>query len=348
MITKKQKLTVLYFISRALFLGVGFSLLFDKSGKDAWISIILGTIMGLFIVVPISKVLKYKKDKTLYEILKDMKLLGFIIKIIFMLFLIFLLYECIVIIQTLIISFFLINTHPIVVGVSGAVLAILTIKEDDSTLFKVAETLIVISIFTLLITFSILLSYSEFDAFLPVLTTPIKNIFIGALYYTAFSTGPLLLTLDFKDDGKHFISCYLSSSLALLFICIVIIGVLGPELIKIYRFPEYMVLKRIKLLDFIEKVENIISIIWILDAFMILATTTKTLKNLFPKKCGKICSSLILIIVTITTGLYFGSNYVLDLEIYYYVPIILGSALFLILIPIFIFSLFKYKKRIKS
>lgn len=348
MITKKQKLSVMYFLSRALFLGVGFSLIFDKVGKDAWISVILGTLLGLIVVYPISKILKYKKDKSLSEVLKEMKFIGLFIRIIFIAFLIFLLYECIVIMQTLTTSFFLINTPPIIVGISGAFLAILTIKENDTTLFKVGESLVVIAIITVLIIFSILLSYSELEAFLPVFTVSYKDIIKGALYYAAFSTGPLLLTLDFKDDGKNIISCYLVSSLALLFICFLIIGVLGPELIKIYRFPEYMVLKRIKLLDFIEKIENIISIIWILDAFMILATTTQTLKNLLPKKGGKILSSIILIIVTIVTGIYFGGNYVLDLKIYYYVPIILGIAIALILIPIFIFSLFKYKKRIKS
>lgn len=345
MITKKQKLSVMYFLSRAIFLGIGYSLLFEKVGKDAWISVILGTLIGIGIVYIISKILKYKKNKNLKDLLKEMKWLGIIIKILYFAFLIFLLYECVLIMQTMTTSFFLINSPPLFIGLSGAFLVILTIKENDTTLFKVAESLIAIAVITVIITFLVLLPYGEIEAFLPVLTTSPKMILIGAIYYATISTGPLILTLDFKDDGKKLMKMYLFTSLIIFIICITIIAVLGPELIQIYRFPEYMVLKRIKIMDFIEKIENVISIIWILDAFMILATTTHTLKNLLPKKGGKIISSIILFAITIITGVVFGGNYVLVLETYYLVPIILGIALIVLLIPIFIFTLIKYRKK---
>jgi len=345
MITKKQKFSVVYFLSRAVFLGIGYSLMFDIAGKDAWISIILGTLLGLLIVYPISKILKYKKDKSLKELLNEMKPLGAIIKFIYFLFLIFLLYECIVIMQTMTTSFFLVNSPSLFIGLSGAVLAILTIKENDTTLFKVAETLIIIGIFTALITFLLLIPYGEIDAFLPIMTTNTKDIIIAALYFTTISTGPLLLSLDFKDDGKTIIKSYLFSALMLLIICILITSVLGPVLIKIYRFPEYMVLKRIKFMKFIEKIENIISIIWILDAFMILASTTQTLKNLLPKKNAKLISSIILIIITFITGIVFGGNYTLILVTYHLVPILLGIFIILILLPIYIYYLKNKKKK---
>ena len=345
MITKKQKLSVMYFLSRAVFLGVGYSLIFDKAGKDAWISVILGTLLGLLMIYPISKILKYKKEKSLKELFKEMKLLGIFIKIFYFAFLIFLLYECIVIMQTMTTSFFLINSPPLFVGLSGAFLVIMTIKENDTTLFKVAESLITIAVVTVLITVLLLIPYGETEAFLPLLTTTPKMIFIGAIYFATMSTAPLLLTLDFKDDGNDLIKMYLFTSAILLIICVLITLVLGPELISIYRFPEYMVLKRIKFMDFVEKIENIISIIWILDAFMILATTTQTLKNLLPKKGGKIISSIILLIITIITGVVFGGNYILILETYHSVPIVLGIALIVILAPIFIYVLLKNRKK---
>lgn len=348
MITKKQKLSVMYFLSRAIFLGVGYSLLFDKVGKDAWISVILGTIIGSGIVYLISKILKYKKDKNLKELFKEMKWLGTILKIIYFAFLIFLLYECVLIMQTMTTSFFLINSPPLFVGLTGAFLVILTIKENDTTLFKVAESLIAIAVVTVIITFLVLMPYGEIEAFLPVLTSSPKMLLIGSIYYATISTGPLLLTLDFKDDGKKLIKMYLFTSLIIFIICITIIAVLGPELIQIYRFPEYMVLKRIKIMDFIEKIENIISIIWILDAFMILATTSHTLKNLLPKKGGKLISSGILLLVTLITGIVFGGNYILVLETYYMVPIILTISILIILIPIFIYVLYKQRKKESS
>jgi len=345
MITKKQKLSVMYFLSRAIFLGVGYSLMFSKVGKDAWISVILGTIIGTIIVFLISYILKYKKDKSLKELFKEMKFLGFIIKIIYFAFIFFLLYECILIMQTMTTSFFLVNSPPLFIGLTGAFLVIMTIKENDTTLFKVAESLITIAVITVFITMLVLIPYGEIEAFLPVFTANTKDIFIGAIYYAAISTTPLLLSLDFKDDGKGLIKMYLFTSLILFIICTVIILVLGPELISIYRFPEYMVLKRIKFMNFVEKIENIISIIWILDAYMILATTTQTLKNLLPKKGGKITSIIILLIITFITGIVFGGNYILVLETYQLVPIILSVALISILMPVFLYVLFKQRKK---
>jgi len=345
MITKKQKLSITYFLSRAVFLGVGYSLIFEKASKDAWLSVILGTLFGVIIVLAISKILNLKKEKTLKEVINDMKWFRIMIKTIYFLFLIFLLYECIVIMQTMTTSFFLVNSPPLFIGLSGAFLVIMTIKENDTTIFKVAEILVIIAIATTLITCFTLIPYGEIDAFLPAVTTKPSLIFIGALYYLAISTGPMILALDFKDDGKGLVKTYLFSSAILLLLCIVIIAVLGPVLITIYRFPEYMVLKRIKIMNFIEKVENIISIIWILDAFMILVTTTHNLKNLLPKKGGKIISSGILLVLTIITGIVFGGNYILVLETYHLVPIVLGISLITILTPILIFSIFKYKKK---
>ncbi len=345
MITKKQKLSITYFLSRAVFLGVGYSLIFAKSGKDAWLSVILGTLIGIVIVYTIGKILKYKKEKSLKELFQDMKWFGIIIKIFYFLFILFLMYECIVIMQTMTTSFFLVNSPPLFIGLSGAFLVYMTIKENDTTLFKVAEILAIVVIITSAIAFLTLIPYGEIEAFLPVLTASPKDIIVGAIYFASISTGPMLLTLDFNDDGKGLIKTYLFSAIFLLIICAVIISVLGPELISIYRFPEYMVLKRIKIMNFIEKVENIISIIWVMDAFMILATTTQTLKNLLPKKGGKTISIIILLILTVITGIVFGGNYILVLETYHLVPIILGIAILVILIPIFLFIIWKYKKK---
>lgn len=345
MITKKQRLSIIYFLSRAVFLGVGYSLMFASAGKDAWLSIIIGTLIGLLIVLAIKYVMKHKKDKSLKELFKNMKFFGFILKIFYFLFLIFLMYECILIMQTMTTSFFLVNSPPLFVGATGAFLVIMTIKENNTTIFKVAEILAIIAVITTLITCLTLIPYGEIEAFLPTLTASPKAIIIASLYYTAISTGPMLLALDFQDDGKHLVKTYLISSAILLLLGLVIIAVLGPVLIQIYRFPEYMVLKRIKIMDFIEKVENIISIIWVLDAFMILVTTTHNLKHLLPEKGSKITSSIILIILTIITGIVFGGNYILVLETYHLVPLILGIFIILILLPLVIYTILKHKKR---
>ena len=47
----KNKLT--YFIARSSMFGIGFFLIFQNAGKDAWISILLGTLLGIIILYSI-------------------------------------------------------------------------------------------------------------------------------------------------------------------------------------------------------------------------------------------------------------------------------------------------------
>ena len=44
----KNKLT--YFIARSSMFGIGFFLVFKNASKDAWISLILGTFLGIIVL----------------------------------------------------------------------------------------------------------------------------------------------------------------------------------------------------------------------------------------------------------------------------------------------------------
>ena len=47
MLTKNQNRSVSFFLTRALFLGGGMSNIFALCGKDAWISALLGVLLGI-------------------------------------------------------------------------------------------------------------------------------------------------------------------------------------------------------------------------------------------------------------------------------------------------------------
>ena len=64
---------------------------------------------------------------------------------------------------------------------------------------------------------------------------------------------------------------YIISIMLMLIIIVIIIGNLGIYLASYYQYPEYMVLKRIKLFSFLNRLENIFIISWI---FMIFSTLT--------------------------------------------------------------------------
>ena len=68
----KNKLT--YFVARDSMFGIGFFLIFQNSGKEAWISAILGTILGVIILYLYSLIKKNLNNRTLYDTLKTSKL----------------------------------------------------------------------------------------------------------------------------------------------------------------------------------------------------------------------------------------------------------------------------------
>ncbi len=137
---------------------------------------------------------------------------------------------------------------------------------------------------------------------------------------------------------------FIFSTITVILMCIYIIGVLGPNLIEIYRYPEYMVLKKIKIFNFIEKVENIISIAWLFDLFMALGISGENIKECLPKKHRNITFFLILIILyfgAILSGIYYHE----ELMLYHILPIVLGIFEFIML---FLLMLIPKKKNYET
>ena len=76
----KNKLT--YFISRSSMFGIGFFLLFQRSGKDAWIAVILGSLLAIFVMYVYKYIKEYFQDKNIRDTLNKTKI-GQFYKIIF-------------------------------------------------------------------------------------------------------------------------------------------------------------------------------------------------------------------------------------------------------------------------
>ena len=83
---KKNSNLLIYFLSRSLFLGGGISTLFLYCSKDAYIAIILGTLLGIGIIYIISRI-KISKPFNIY--LQEKSVINILIKFIFICYIIF-------------------------------------------------------------------------------------------------------------------------------------------------------------------------------------------------------------------------------------------------------------------
>lgn len=342
MTSKLENFSVHYFLTRALFLGIGFSVIIGISKQDSILSFIVGTLLGLVLIFFINKIQKYKGEKTLNEVLKEMKALGFFIRIIFLFYAFALLCEGLTFIQLFASSFFLIRTPIWFISLPLALLLIRIAKNGSTTTFRVATCLFPISIALTILSLLALCGYASIENIAPLFVTPPIEFLKSVFYYTTLSVTPSVLMLITNKSNST--GSYLLGSFTLISKMFLIIAIVGPILAGIYRFPEYIILKEIKILDFIEKIENIVALSWIFDVFVYLSMSSLMLKELIPKKGKHLLHALLILISFFISFSVIGKYYTNELHIYYTFPIFL-AIIFLVTIPIlFIYLRHDYKK----
>ncbi len=220
-------------------------------------------------------------------------------------------------------------------------------KKGWQTIGRVGELFMPISLCLFLLTAVILIFYGKLDHFLPVITHDKIDFITCTLYYAFYSSSPFLLFLNAPVKESKFTSKYLFASFTVTIMGIIIIAVLGSNLIQIYRFPEYMVLKKIQIFSFLEKIENVISMASIVDLFMILATCSNNIKDILPKKKRNIVFPIILLLHYIIVILI-GNMYYVGLTLYHILPIVLGIFEILLLLILYIYHLIVKKKPTNS
>lgn len=327
--TKTKTAALSYFLGRTFFLGFGFSVLFKLLNKDTWIVAILGSVLGFLLLIFFDY---WKKNHPINTMLK---------KGLFFLYNFFIFSQILFIFETFCSSFYLIKS-PIFYIILPIPFVIYKItKNGFSTITKVAEVLLPISLFVYILVIFGLLKDMNLNYFQPILTSESKNILIGTIYFAIYSTAPFFLLWNVNTD-KKLAKSYLLSMVSVFFVSIFIAGILGPNLSQIYRFPEYMTMKKIKLFNFIEKVENIVSITWLFSLFITLSVTGWNMKELLPQKKNNLIYIGVLILLCFIS-IYTGTHYQKELLIYHTLPIILGV---MILLLVFV-SIFQNKKKSK-
>ena len=292
------------FIGISFYLGFGYSLLLSITNTDALISLILGSTVGFGIIWG----LEYLKEKWV-----DNNVLNRILITIFSLFL----YSQIVFIfQTFASSFFLLKTPIWFLGLPIPFLIYKISKQGVKTIGLLAESLVPIALFLILLTYFGLLKNIKLDYLTPIFKTNTIDIFKGSLLVAMYSSAPYFLLLNIPLDKNKLKVKFLVCQILLTITCFFIITTLGPNLISIYRYPEYMLLKEINIFNFMEKVENIISIAWLFSLFILLSLCGYNLKeNLqFKNKDYLFIISLILLYLF---SLLESTHYIEELKVYY-------------------------------
>lgn len=330
----KEKPFIIYFLTQSLFLGFGISILFNISGKDCYIGAVVGLCLGFIILYLYSKFLELKKKRNIKEILKQNKILGTFVYILLFISSYILLVYALVIYKVFVASFMLIKTPEMIILIPIILFGTYGAFKGLKVISRVTESLIPIVIIIAIVTYLGIAGLFEGSNFLPILTTTPSKFLRTVITFAGISTFPNILTVHYHEKPKYMLTTYVISCLLLIATIIYINGILGEELVHIYRFPEYMVLKQLKLFKFIEKVENILSIAWIFNVFILLMTSIHSIKELLPNKKPKIITGIILVLTTYMIDKVFASNYVNELRIYKILPYLSIIIPIIIIVPL--------------
>ncbi|MDD4036339.1 MAG: GerAB/ArcD/ProY family transporter [Bacilli bacterium] len=348
---------LLFYVARASFFGIGLNEIEKIAHQDAWLSILIGAVIGLiplFIYIYISK--RYPNQNIL-EIITTLfgKIIGSVINFILLIIILYMsatIFICLILfIQTNLI----IRTPNLVISIIFLIpISLAAIKGLE--VFSRMGLILFVGAITIYTLGAIgLIPYLEIQNIKPTFEYGIYPIIKGALYYVSITVTPLFLILiipqknitDTKYYNRSILGWYLFVNIITFITLFWTLTVLGPKLVTLYNFPTYTILKKISFLDFIERVEN--NVVWnlLLDSIFILILSLYFIKEITISTLGIkkkkweilpiIISSLILLII---------SSFLIPniIEIHFILiksfGLFLGISIFLLTIIIFIRALF--------
>lgn len=293
-----------YFNTRALFMGIGLSRIISQAHEYSYISIILGTLIGLFLLY----LLKLEMKNSFINILLN---------------------SCIIIMSLVLLinmisTMYLTKMPKLLIGLPFVLLLLYLLNKKEIVLYRLSGIMLFFNLLCYLFAFFSLSRYFTFDNFYYT-NVSIKSVVTCALEFALYSITPTFLTRNSETKDINIYKMYLVSCFTMGIIFMLTYGILGANVSSIVRYPEYLILKEVSLTTAIQNIENIVSYMWIIDVFILLASCGNSIKNNVKNKW--VINIILPILLFITT--YMNDHYEFILVLYKFSPFILAGVLVL-------------------
>lgn len=351
--------TLVYFLEKAAFLGIGINSCLYYGKVDGYISVLLGNIIGIIFLILILKISNINKDKNINENIKNIfnnkfgNIICFTIMGFIFYFSIILFYDLINFIS----SEYLYKTPPLIISSIIIIPIIYLLTKDIKTLCRCSIIIFFISIMMHFFALIGLIPSFDLSNLLPFLENGINEPLKGAINYVAYSYLPLItLTIiprnaftKEKATDKNIILVALINGISLSIIISEVIGVLGIDLAILYQYPDYHYLRSIQIGDFIQRTESILAIQWVLCLFIsitfMLYYCIKTINDLINIKKNHhifLCFLFPVMMLIVSRIIFRNNTEFVNYTIFNF-PLL--AYIFLFGIPLFIYFIFKVKKK---
>ncbi len=350
--------TMVIALTSSPFYGAFSAYIINYSKTASLISILIGFLISLVLSSIILLTFKSHKELNLASsIKKDFKVFSYVINILFLigaiLMYIFLTYRL-----TLFLSNeYLIQTPNFVILLIILIVTFNTASKGIETTIRVSTISLFISLFIFLFDFFSLIPQVNIENFLPIITVSSKNILISSLVYAVYFSLPLIFLqaikynqiVDSNKFTKHYYLMIILSFITSFLSMFTTIGVSGVNINNLFDYPIYSTLKRINLFNFLDSIENISIMLWILyiinSANMILLFIFNNMKSTFnlDKKKSRIFNIIIMLVIFLIPTLLFSKNDFVESYKYIWYPFSTLSILFILTIIVLVFNKIKNK-----
>lgn len=274
---------LIYFITRSTFVGISFLTQSTLTGQNAWLSVLLGFIIGFIPITIIYKIAKYKPELNIIEKInylfpKTNKIIKTILFLTYFLFAIITFWN----LTNLANTQFLNKTPLFVISISFIIPIIYLLSKNNKIILRVGVILFFISVFLFLISFVGLTNKIKIYNLFPIE----YNLFKGIIPYLSYNVLPIFVILLFPND-KVYKSIYKGYIFSFLFIFIatfLTISVLGNKFTMLLQYPELFILKHAFQHVLTFRLEHFLIIQWVLDMFMFISLCIKFCNDSFKIK----------------------------------------------------------------
>lgn len=354
-IVNNNKLTItqysclIFFPILALFSGIGTHNTIKIAGIDSYLSVIYSFLIGIIPLTIFLLIFNYKKELNIKEKIKYLfgNILGniicFIINVLVLCIGFVLLYN----ISNFAISQFLAETPLLVFMITIGIVLVYNVSLGIENISRVAIIFLgIIFILTIISTTGILPNF-ETSNLKPFLENGYMPPLKGAITLTLTNVIPIFILLivpkekveNNKKLDKYIVLFYTLAFIFAFLAILLTIGSIGIYLCDIYQYPEYTVLKKISLFEFLDRIENFIYIKWILSSVTYLSLIIYYLNISIKKDSHKIMPILIISAMIFLALNIFENNtifYNFILNIYPYICLLLFIIFFIIALNIII------------
>ena len=286
--------SICYSLLRTSAIGISITNMLYYSNCNAFISIIIGFILGFIPISIFLKLMDKYKSKNILELNKKLfgKNIGKFLNIVFALFIIFFTSITMWNLTDFLYTQFLNQTPTYIIGLSFIIPIIYINIKGINSIGKTSLILFYINILTLIFIIISLFFQIDYSNFLPIHNN-ISGILNGSYNFITYNVLPIfLITIipknklrDENNLSKHIKIMYILSSLEIFITTCLIIGIFGINLSKTFAYPEYHILKRISIFSMLERIEAILSLTWVCGFFITISIgvyfIVETIKDTF-------------------------------------------------------------------